>query len=65
MGKIRDEQKGMIFIIMILVLVVAVSAFFVFSLHTNEVKDYLKKDSSIRMLMLVEDEDSDALFLQY
>ncbi|MCR4954357.1 MAG: LCP family protein [Treponema sp.] len=62
MGKIRDEQKGMIFIIMILVLVVAVSAFFVFSLHTNEVKDYLKKDSSIRMLMLVEDEDSDALF---
>lgn len=62
MGKIRDEQKGMIFIIMILVLVVAVSAFFVFSLHTNEVKDYLKKDSSIRMLILVEDENSDALF---
>ena len=62
MGKIRDEQKGMIFIVMILVVVIAMSLFFVFSLQTNEVKDYLKKESSIRMLLLVEDENSDALF---
>ncbi|MCR4736052.1 MAG: LCP family protein [Treponema sp.] len=62
MRKIRDEQKGLIFILLILVLVIAVSIFFIFSLHTNEVKEYLKKESSIRMLILVEDEDSKALF---
>lgn len=62
MGKIRDEQKGIIFIIMIVVLVIGLSLFFIFSLHTNEVKDYLKRDSSIRMLILVEDESSNELF---
>lgn len=62
MRKLRDEQKGVIFIVLIVLIITAVSLFFIFSLQTDEVKDILERDQIVRMLFVVENEDSDALF---
>ena len=40
--KIRDEQKGVIFIALIIITAVALSIVFAFSLKTNVVEDALK-----------------------
>ena len=62
MRKLRDEQKGVIFIVLILVIIAAVSLFFAFSLKTDDVHETLDKEQFVRMLFLVENEDEDMLF---
>ncbi len=60
--KIRDEQKGLIFIALIILIGVAISILFAFSLKTNSVEDALKEKGIMRTLFVVEDEDSSMLF---
>lgn len=60
--KIRDEQKGIIFIALIIIMGIVLAAIFAFSLKTNTVEDSLKDNEIIRTLFVVEDDDSSALF---
>lgn len=60
--QIRDEQKGFIFILIIIVITIILSVVFTFSLKTNEVLDNLAEDEMIRVLFVVEDDDSSFLF---
>ncbi|MCR4948670.1 MAG: LCP family protein [Treponema sp.] len=60
--KIRDEQKGIIFIALIIIMGIVLAAIFAFSLKTNTVEDSLKNNEIIRTLFVVEDDDSSALF---
>lgn len=60
--KIRDEQKGVIFIALIIITAVALSIIFAFSLKTNTVEDALKENGIMRTLFVIEDEDSEMLF---
>ena len=60
--KIRDEQKGLIFIALIILTAVALSIVFAFSLKTNSVEDALKEKGIMRTLFVVEDDDSSMLF---
>ncbi len=60
--KIRDEQKGIIFIALIIITVVALSFVFAFSLKTNIVEDALKEKGIMRTLFIIEDDDSSMLF---
>lgn len=60
--KIRDEQKGIIFIALILITTAVLSIVFAFSLKTNTVEETLKSDEVVRTLFVVEDEDSSVLF---
>lgn len=60
--KIRDEQKGIIFIVLIFVITAGLSFFFSLNLRTNEVKDYLKSNDLLKTLFLIEDDDGGALF---
>ena len=60
--KIRDEQKGVIFIALIIFTAVALSIIFAFSLKTNTVEDALKEKGIMRTLFVVEDDDSGMLF---
>lgn len=62
MHKLRDEQKGIIFIVLILVIIGAVGIFFAFSLKKDEVKEVIERDQLLRVLFVVEDEDANALF---
>ena len=60
--KIRDEQKGVIFIILILVIVAALGVIFAITLKTNAVEDALKNNDVLCTLFVIEDEDSSMLF---
>ncbi len=60
--KIRDEQKGVIFIALIILMGIALAVIFAFSLKTNTVEESLKNDNIMRTLFVVEDDDSSALF---
>ena len=60
--KIRDEQKGLIFIALIIIMGIVLAGIFAFSLKTNTVEDSLKENEIIRTLFVVEDNDSSALF---
>ena len=60
--KIRDEQKGIIFIALIIITAVALSVVFAFSLKTNTVEDALKEKGIMRTLFIIEDDDSSMLF---
>lgn len=60
--KIRDEQKGILFIAIIFVIVIAVSIVFTLSLKTNVVEENMKDSPVLRCLFVVEDEDKSALF---
>lgn len=60
--KIRDEQKGIIFIALIFIIAVGVSVFFSLNLRTNAVKEYLKNNNVLRTLFLIEDDDGSVLF---
>lgn len=62
MHKLRDEQKGVIFIVLILVIIAAVSCFFALSLRTDDVHDTLEREQFVRMLFVVEDEETNVLF---
>ena len=60
--KIRDEQKGIIFIALIIITVIALAFIFKFSLKTNKVEDALKEKGIMRTLFVIEDDDSSMLF---
>ena len=60
--KIRDEQKGIIFIALIIVMAISLSIIFAFSLKTNSVESSLKNNDIQRTLFVIEDNDSGALF---
>jgi anionic cell wall polymer biosynthesis LytR-Cps2A-Psr (LCP) family protein len=60
--KIRDEQKGVIFIALIILIAVGLSIVFAFSLKTNSVEDALKEKGIMRTLFIIEDDDSSMLF---
>lgn len=62
MKKIRDEQKGFIFIALIVFIIVAVAIIFSLSLKTNVVKDKLKQNQLVKILFVIQDDDSSALF---
>ncbi|MBO4638701.1 MAG: LCP family protein [Treponema sp.] len=62
MKKLRNEQKGLLFIALILVVILAMSLFFARSLKTNNVKDALERDTLVRTLFVVQDEDGKVLF---
>ena len=62
MKKLRNEQKGLLFIALILVVILAMSLFFARSLKTNTVKDALERDTLVRTLFVVQDEDGKVLF---
>lgn len=60
--KIRDEQKGVLFIILIFFIVIGISIIFTYSLKTNVVEESLKNNQVMRVLFVVEDQDKSALF---
>ena len=62
MRELRDEQKGVIFIVLVFMIIAAVAVFFSISLRRNEIKEILDRDQIVRMLFVFEDEDSEALF---
>ena len=55
--KIRDEQKGLIFIALIIITAAVLSVVFAFSLKTNKVEDALKEKGIMRTLFIVEDDE--------
>lgn len=62
MRKFRDEQKGAIFIVIILLIVAVVVGIFMFSLKTDAVEEVVKSDSLLKVLFVVEDDDGSVLF---
>ena len=62
MRKFRDEQKGAIFIVIILLIVAVVVGIFMFSLRTDAVEEVVKSDSLLKVLFVVEDDDGSVLF---
>ena len=62
MKKLRNEQKGLLFIALILVVILAMSLFFARSLKTNTVKEALERDTLLRTLFVVQNEDGKVLF---
>ncbi len=60
--RIRDEQKGIIFIALIFVIVITLFITFSITLKTNVVEDTLKTNEVLRTLFVVEDEDNSVLF---
>ncbi len=60
--KFRDEQKGIIFIILIFIIVIGLTFFFSLSLRTNVVKEYISENDVLRTLFIVEDDDGSVLF---
>ena len=59
---IRDEQKGFIFIALILVVVLILSVIFKFALKTNIVKDIIEEGNIVKTLFVVEDSDGSILY---
>ena len=62
MKKLRNEQKGLLFIALILIVILAMSLFFARSLKTNSVKEALEHDTLLRTLFVLEDEEGKVLF---
>ena len=60
--RIRDEQKGFIFILIIIFITIILSIVFSLSLKTNKVLDAIEEDEMIRVLFVIEDDDKSFLF---
>ena len=60
--KIRNEQKGLLFIAFILLISVVLVLIFSFALKTDAVSEELSKNSNLKTLFIIEDEDSEVLF---
>ncbi|MBR2105715.1 MAG: LCP family protein, partial [Treponema sp.] len=60
--RIRDEQKGFIFILIIIFITIILSVVFSLSLKTNKVLDSIEEDEMIRVLFVIEDDDKSFLF---
>lgn len=55
--RLKQEQKGSLFLLMILVIIIAVSAFFYFSLKEDPVADILSQEQIVKILMVMEGQD--------
>ncbi len=62
MKKLRNEQKGLLFIALIIIVIAALSLFFARSLKTNRVEDALEHDTLLRTLFVVQNADGSVLF---
>lgn len=62
MKKLRNEQKGILFIALIVIVIIALSLFFARSLKTNSVEDALEHDTLLRTLFVVQNDDGAELF---
>ena len=62
MKKLRNEQKGILFIALIVIVIAALSLFFARSLKTNSVEDALEHDTLLRTLFVVQNDDGSVLF---
>ena len=62
MKKLRNEQKGILFIALIVIVIAAMSLFFARSLKTNSVEDALEHDTLLRTLFVVQNDDGTVLF---
>lgn len=62
MAKIRDEQKGIIFLLIMMSIIIASSVIFALSLRTDNVADSLDDDQVIRELFVFENDDGGVLF---
>ena len=62
MPKIKDEQKGIIFLALILLIIVGVAVTFALNLRTDTVAETLESDQVIRNLYVFEDDEGNALF---
>ena len=60
--KIRDEQKGIIFIALMIFVAISVGVIFKYALKHNVVKDYMEENEVVKTLFVLEDEDSGILF---
>lgn len=60
--KIRDEQKGIIFIALIFLIIISLTIVFSFTLRSNVVEENLKTNDVVRTLFVVENENSGILF---
>lgn len=62
MRKLKNEQKGLIFIISIIIIAVLLTFYFAISLQSDAVEEYLQENSLLKTLFIVEDEDDSVLF---
>ena len=62
MKKMKNEQKGFLFIASIFIIIILLVVYFTISLRSDAVDDYLKENSLLKTLFVVEDEDSSILF---
>lgn len=62
MRKLRDEQKGIIFISIIISIMLAVGLFFIFALKTDTVQEIIKSEKLVRLLLVVENDNNEELF---
>lgn len=60
--KIKDEQKGIIFLALIALIIIVVGITFAISLRTDTVAETLESDQVIRVLYAFEDDDGSVLF---
>ena len=61
---IRDEQKGILFLILIFAIIAGVSVFIAMSLRTDTVGKSLENDQVIRTLYVLDDGDGNALMTE-
>ena len=61
--KLRDEQKGTFFLLIILFIIIAVSVFMIIALRTDAIGEKLAGDQVIRVLNVMDDKEG-MLFLQ-
>ena len=62
MRKLRDEQKGLIFIGIILFILSSVVLFFTFALKTDNVEEIIQSEKLVHLLLVVEEDDGTELF---
>ena len=62
MRKLRDEQRGIIFIAIILAILSSVVLFFTFALKTDNVEEIIQKEKLVRLLLVVEEDEGNELF---
>lgn len=62
MKRIRDEQKGLIFLGLMMAILVAAVIIFILSLRTDNVTEQLDEDQVIRQLYVFEKDDGGVLF---
>lgn len=62
--RMRDEQKGLLFLILIVLVIASACIIVAFSLRTDTVGESLENDQVIRVLYVMEDKPGDALMTE-